>query len=107
MYAAATGITTVTATESDIEMLSPNASLTARDLAVQSASALPVAATVTVTLRDDAADTAVTCTIAALGTTCNSASASATIAAGSSLALEVTSTGVITGLSLLVGWQAA
>jgi hypothetical protein len=38
-------------------------------------------------------------------TTCNSAAASVTIGAGSRLAFKVTSTGVLTGLSLLVGWQ--
>lgn len=107
MYAPISGIAAVTATEADVEMLSPNASLTGRDLAVRTGTALGVAATVTITLRDDGADTAVTCTVNALSTTCNSASATATVAAGSRLALKITSTGIFSGLSVLVGFQAA
>jgi hypothetical protein len=106
MFAPVSGIGTVSAVEGDTETLSPNASLTAKDLSVRATTAPGALASVTVTLRDDGADTALTCTITGLGvTTCNSAAASVTIGAGSRLAFKVTSTGVLTGLSLLVGWQ--
>jgi hypothetical protein len=108
MYAPVTGIATVTAVEGDVETLSPNASLTAKDLSVRVTTAPGALSSVTVTLRDDGADTAVTCTVTGLGvTTCNSSAATATIAAGSRVSLKITSTGVLTGMSLLVGWQAA
>jgi hypothetical protein len=100
-----TGITAVSSTESDVEVLSPNADLVAKDLAVRTSVAPTVA--LTVTLRDDGVDTAVTCTIAALSTTCDSASLSATILAGSRLSLKISSTGVPSSLSLLIGWEAA
>jgi hypothetical protein len=107
MFAPATGIAAAIAVESDVETLSPNAVLTAQDLAVRATVAPGIGSTVTVTLRDDVADTALTCTISGTNTVCDSASASAAIAAGSRLALKLTSTGVIPPLSLLVGWQAA
>jgi hypothetical protein len=108
MYAPVTGIATVTATESDVQTLSPNASLSAKDLFVSATTAPGALASITVTLRDDGADTAVTCTITGLSvTTCNSAAASATIAAGSKVDLKITSTGVLVSTSLLVGWQVA
>jgi hypothetical protein len=108
MFAPVSGIATVTATETDVQTLSPNASLTAKDLSVVATLAPGALASITVTLRDDAADTTVACTITGLGvTTCNSASASAVIAAGSKLTLKVTSTGVLLSTSILVGWQAA
>ena len=107
MFASAVGISTASAVEGDVQTLSPNASLTAQDLAVMATAAPGVGNSVTVTLRDDGVDTAVTCTISGLSTTCNSAAASATIAAGSRLSFELTSTGVIPALSLLAGWQVA
>lgn len=107
MFAPVTGIATVTSLEGDVETLAPNASLAAKDLSVKVTAAPGAAASVTVTLRDDGADTAVTCTVSGLSTTCNSAAASATISAGSGLSLKITSTGALTGLSLLVGWQVA
>jgi Collagen triple helix repeat (20 copies) len=108
MFAPVTGIATVTAVEGDVETLSPNGSLTAQDLFVRATTAPGALASVTVTLREDGTDTAVACTITGLGvTTCTSVAASATIAAGSRLSLEITSTGVLTSLSLLVGWQVA
>jgi hypothetical protein len=106
MYAPVTGIATVTATETDVQTLSPNASMTAKDLSVVATAAPGALASITVTLRDDAADTSVACTITGLGvTTCDSASASATISAGSKLTIKVTSSGVLVSTSLLVGWQ--
>jgi hypothetical protein len=106
MFAPVTGIAQVTGTESDVETLSPNASLTAQDLSVRTSAAPGVGASVTVTLRDDTADTAVTCTVSGTNTTCTSPS-TATIAAGSKMSVKLTSTGVIAGLSILFGWQAA
>ena len=106
MFAAATGIGQATAVESDIEMLSPNASLTAKDLAVKTSAAPGLGNTVTVTVRAEGADTSVTCTVSGLGTTCSNSSASATVNAGSRVLLKLTSTGTITPLSVLVGWQA-
>jgi hypothetical protein len=82
--------------------------LTAKDLSVVASAAPGALASITVTLRDDAADTTVACTITGVGvTSCNSASASAVIAAGSKLSVKVTSSGVLVTTSLLVGWQAA
>ncbi len=106
MFAPVTGIAQVTATESDVETLSPNASLTAQDLSVRTSAAPGVGNSVIVRLRDDGADTAVACTVSGTNTTCTSSS-SATIAAGSKMSVKLTSTGVIAGLSILFGWQAA
>ncbi len=106
MFAPVTGIAQVTATESDVETLSPNANLTAQDLSVRTSAAPGVGNSVIVRLRDDGADTAVTCTVSGTNTTCTSSS-SATIAAGSKMSVKLTSTGVIAGLSILFGWQAA
>jgi hypothetical protein len=108
MFAPVTGIATVTATEGDVETLSPNASLVAKDLFVRVTTAPGALASAIITLRANGVDTTVACTVTGLNvTTCNSAAASVTIAAGSRLSLKVTSTGILTGLSLLVGWQVA
>jgi hypothetical protein len=107
MFASAVGISTAGAVEGDAQTLSPNASLTAQDLAVVATAAPGVGNSVTVTLRDDGVDTALACTISGLGNTCNSAAASATIAAGSRLSFQLTSSGVVPATSLLVGWQVA
>jgi hypothetical protein len=107
MFAPTSGIAQASAVESDMEMLSPNASISAKDLAVKTSVAPGIGNSVTVTVRDDAVDTTVTCTVSGLATTCSSGAASATIAAGSRISLKLTSTGTITPLSVLVGWQAA
>ncbi|MGH2920656.1 MAG: hypothetical protein ACRDKU_01115 [Gaiellaceae bacterium] len=104
-YASVTGATQVTATESQAETLAPAAGFAASNLAVRVASAPGAGSSLTVTLRANGADTPLTCTIAAADTTCSNTSVSAAIPAGSTLSIQVSSTGAILTTTLLVGFQ--
>jgi hypothetical protein len=97
--------------ESAHSLVTPNATIVVRDLLVRldDAASNPAAGVVYVfTLRDDGADTAVTCTMSNSARTCNSGDATATIAAGSQLALRNQQTGTpdgfVRGFSL--AWRA-
>jgi hypothetical protein len=106
MFAAVTGITTATATESDVQTLSPSVATTAQNLAVRVTAAPGVGNSITVTLRVDGADTALTCTISGAATTCNSAAATASIPAASQLSFELTPSGLgLPTVAALVGWE--
>jgi hypothetical protein len=107
MYAAVSGIAAVAALESEVETLAPNASFTARDLAIRTSIAPSLGASVTVTLRDDRSDTPVTCAVSGTATTCDSGGDSTTLSAGSRLSLKIVSSGVVPAMSVLIGWQAA
>jgi hypothetical protein len=105
-YAAVTGIMDVTANEALAETLAPAAPFTAGNLAVRLTQAPGAGTAVTVRLRANGADTGLACTVANLATSCKNTSTTATIPAGSAIALQVSSTGVIATISLLVGVEA-
>jgi hypothetical protein len=110
-FAAPTGRTDPTSSpEAGHVMLSPGATIVARDLAVKLAASAPDpgAAVFTFIVRDDGADTAVSCSITGTARSCNSGAASAQIAAGSELSLRHTQTGTPDGLAreFLFGWRA-
>ncbi len=73
-------------------MLSSNTECTAQALAIKLTAAPSGSHSRQFTLRDDGADTAVTCTISGSATTCNSGAATATIAAGSDLSFKIVTT---------------
>ena len=107
-FATPTGTTGVTSvSESDVTYLSPNQTIVARDLAVKVSTAVVGGGSRVFTLRDDGADTAVTCTIGGPNnTTCNSGAATATISAGSELSIEVTENSAPGSTTALFGWRA-
>jgi hypothetical protein len=92
--------------EASVTQLSPNVAVEARDLSVKLTLAPGVDSSYAFTVRDDAADTDVACTIAESDTTCDSAGAGATIAPGSEVSIGVTATGTPTPASALIGWRA-
>ena len=108
-FLAPTGSSTPDADESSRTHLSPNAAIVAKDLVVraylQTAGGVPL----TFTLRDDGADTAVSCTVSNADDTgditCNSGSATAAIQPGSDISLKV-SPGGSNIAYLRWGWRA-
>lgn len=96
--------------ESGHVMLSPGAAIVARDLAVKlhPVAVNPGAAVFTFIIRDDGADTTVSCSITGTQRSCTSGSASAVISAGSELTLRHTQTGTSDGLprEFRFGWRA-
>jgi hypothetical protein len=104
-FGSATGASAATTTESSVETLSPARDLSAKNLAVRTSSAPGVGESVTVTLRDDGADTALACTVSAAATTCTNTGSTVTIGAGSALSLEVTAPATVLGMTLLVGFE--
>jgi hypothetical protein len=60
---------------------------------------------VTVTVRDDGADTPLACTIAGTATSCTDVADSPVIAAGSTLSLRISSSLTAAATSLLVGLE--
>jgi len=104
-YASVTGPTVVTATESLAQTLAPTVPFVAANLSARSTAAPGAGNTVTVTLRDEGANTPLSCTIVGASTSCTNTDASAAVPASSALSLAVTSTGNVPTLSLLVGFQ--
>jgi hypothetical protein len=104
-YASVTGPTVVTATESLAQTLAPTTPFVASSLSVRSTAAPGAGNSVTLTLRDEGADTPLSCSISGAATTCTNTDTSAAIAGSSALSLEVTSTGSLPTLSLFVGFQ--
>jgi hypothetical protein len=95
----------VTATESLAQTLAPTTPFVASSLSVRSTAAPGAGNSVTLTLRDEGADTPLSCSISGAATTCTNTDTSAAIAGSSALSLEVTSTGSLPTLSLFVGFQ--
>lgn len=106
VYAAVSGITDVTATEALVETLAPANAFTAENMSVRLTTAPGAGNSVTVTLRANGADTALACTIADLATSCTNTANAATVAAASTIALQVSSTGLVPSTSLLIGLEA-
>jgi hypothetical protein len=106
-YGSPTGVGGTNATESSVTVLSPNASIVARDLSVKLTAAPGVGSSRTFALSDDGTPTAVACTISGAATTCDSGVATATIGAGSELSIELTVSVVPALASALVGWNSS
>ena len=109
-FAFASGRDVSTGTESEHAMLSPAAETVARDLAVKldPASPDPGGATFAFTIRDDAQDTSISCSMTGAQRSCDSGSATATISPGSELTLEYAQTGTAAGdREFRFGWRAA
>jgi hypothetical protein len=104
-FASVTGPTVITATESLAQTLAPTTPFAATNLSVRSTAAPGIGNSVTLTLRDEAADTPLSCTISGSATTCTNTNAAAAIPGSSALSLEVTSSGSVPTLSLFVGFQ--
>ena len=94
-YGTSSGVSNFSDTEDGVVSLSPNATIVARDLAVDLSIAPSVSCTGgpcarTFTLRDDGADTAVACTVTDTATACDSGGSSAVIGPGSKLSIKMT-----------------
>ena len=88
-----------------MQTLSPARAITAASLAVRTTVAPGAGNSITVTLRDDGADTALACTIADTATSCSNVAANPAIGAGSALSLAVTATLGVPTTALLVGLE--
>jgi len=104
-FAAPTGTSAASSNEDLVETLAPARAFSARNLAVQTMSAPGGGNSLTVTLRADAADTALSCTIAGAATSCTNVADSPSIAAGATLSLEVSSSPGVLSTSVLVGFE--
>jgi hypothetical protein len=105
-YAAVSGITDVTASEAQAETLAPAKPFTAGNLAVRLTAPPGVGNSITVTLRANGTDSPLACTIADLATNCTNTATPATVPASSTIALRISSTGVVAATSLLIGFEA-
>ena len=101
-YGAVVGISTVTASETDVQTLSPNATVTARNLSVRTSA--PVPRPLEVRLRMDGLDSGLFCVIH-VGSSCADGGA-VTIPPGSRLSLKIYSDATNPTVSVLVGFQA-
>jgi hypothetical protein len=109
VFAAPSGTSVASATESNRMTLSPAVATVARDLAVSLDPGAPVpgAAVFTFILRDDGADTDVRCSITGEARSCDSDSATAPLSAGSRLTLMHSQTGTTaTDRVFRFGWRA-
>jgi hypothetical protein len=104
-FGSVTGTSTAGATEDSVETLSPAAAFSVRNLAVQVTTAPGAGQSVTVTVRDDGADTPLACTITGAATSCTDVADSPVIAAGSTLSLRISSSLTAAATSLLVGLE--
>jgi hypothetical protein len=104
-FGAATGMTSATSTESDVQTLSPNAACSAANLSVQLTTA-PGAGNSREFVLNGATltQTSVRCTITNSATTCTSASTD-TVAAGSPVSIQVINGGTPAAASALFGWE--
>jgi hypothetical protein len=104
-YAAVSGHTEVSATESQAETLAPAAGFAASNLSVRATRAPGAGGSITVNVRANGADTPLGCTISAEATSCSNAFSSASIPASSPISLQVSSSGTILTTALLVGFE--
>jgi hypothetical protein len=104
-YAGVSGITEVTSTEAQVETLAPATGFTARSLAVIVNTVPQAGSTITVTLRNDGAGTALGCTITGPATSCSNTGSSAAISPGSRVSLEISSTGVVLTTAVMAGFE--
>jgi hypothetical protein len=104
-FGTVTGIGDASNLENGVATLSPNAPHTATNLCVRLSAAPGAGVTLTFRLRVNLADTPVVCSITGAALTANSGTASASIPAGSLLAIEIESTGVHNANSAYFGWE--
>jgi hypothetical protein len=93
-YAAPVGGALTSTTESVVQLKAPTSS-TITELQVTLSAALGVSATLTVTLRDGGASTALTCTTSSGGTTCSDLAHSVSVAQNDSLDFLLVSSGTV------------
>jgi hypothetical protein len=102
-YSSVTGTTPVTAAEAAVQTLSPAVAFTADQLAVR-ASTAPTG-TITVALRVNGVDTALSCTILVGEPGCSNTSARISIPGGSTLSLKMSATGTVLPTNVLAGFR--
>jgi hypothetical protein len=104
-FLAPSGQLAANANENNVSSFTPNATMTASDLAVTLTVGTGLGDTRTFTLRVGNADTALTCTVPAGNTGCTSTQ-SVTIPGGSLISIGSTSTGTPTATDVRFGWRA-
>jgi hypothetical protein len=104
-FLAPSGQLAADANENNVSSFTPNATMTASDLAITLTVANGPADTRTFTVRAGNADTALTCTVPEGNTGCTS-TATATIPGGSLISIGSTSTGAPTPTDVRFGWRA-
>jgi hypothetical protein len=104
-FLAPSGQFSFNANENLVSSFTPNATMTASDLAVTLTVATGLADTRTFTLRVGNADTALTCTVPPGNTGCTSTQ-SVTIPGGSLISIGSTSTGAPSATDVRFGWRA-
>ena len=101
------GVSDVWGATTFAEMLSPNAPVVARDLAVQLGNPAGVGESYKITLQIGGVDTALTCTVAGdTDTTCGNSAAAVAIAPGSRLSFEVEVSAGAVSRRVLFAWRA-
>lgn len=97
--------TTATGTESTVQLAAP-ATATITNLKVSLDAAVGGSATITVTLRDASAGTALTCTTASGGTSCSDTTHSVNIMLGDLVDFQIVATGTVTAATpnLIIGY---
>ena len=105
-FIAPSGDSAADTTSTALKMLSPNAPIVARDLAIKLETAPGGSFSRVFTLTDDGLSTPIECTIAGAATTCNSGAASMTIDPGSELVLREIGDAGSASTSLEFGWRA-
>ena len=104
-FLAPSGQLAANANENNVSSFTPNATMTATDLAVTLTVATGLGDTRTFTLRVGNADTALTCTVPPGNTGCTS-SQSVTIPGGSLISIGSTSSGAPSATDVRFGWRA-
>ena len=104
-FLAPSGQLAANANENNVSSFTPNATMTASDLAVTLTVAPGLADTRTFTLRVGNANTALTCTVPGGNTGCTSTQ-SVTIPGGSLISIGSTSTGTPGATDVRFGWRA-
>lgn len=104
-FLAPSGQETSTITEDDVTLFTPNATMTASNLAISLVDAPGTGNSRTFTLRVGHADTAISCTVPEDGTTCTS-TGSITIPPASLISIGSTSTGSPPTTDVRFGWRA-
>ena len=104
-FLAPSGQLAANANENNVSSFTPNATMTASDLAVTLTVATGLGDTRTFTLRVGNADTVLTCTVPAGNTGCTS-SQSVTIPGGSLISIGSTSSGAPSATDVRFGWRA-
>jgi len=104
-FLAPSGQLAANANENNVSSFTPNATMTASDLAVTLTVATGLGDTRTFTLRVGNADTALTCTVPPGNTGCTS-SQSVTIPGGSLISIGSTSSGAPSATDVRFGWRA-